>query len=292
MRTARCTSGALLYTRFNIPLMQRQNTDIGWNWLMLWCYQYWCYVVAVMVYLSTLVHDGVTLVLHYMSVLCTQLSSRQRQYRCLTDRLIFFLSGFWPGPPVATPQSHRPGFFIFFKKVVFDQDVSGHTTVCQTRFFKRYFRLGCQWPYHGLTDQVRGMATDILGQKSDKKNLKNTVCETVVWPLMLKKPGPWDPEVWSLPGWVKNLNTGIHRPSKLPLIDGWWMLALELVPSGSLQIRWHGLEEGSEFRFFFLLLMSDVRRRQEKKLNSPPSIPHHRICGNPEGNNSPASVIY
>ncbi len=31
------------------------------------------------------------------------------------------------------------------------------------------------------------MVTDFLGQKSDKKNL---VCETMVWPLTLKKPDP------------------------------------------------------------------------------------------------------
>ncbi len=31
--------------------------------------------------------------------------------------------------------------------------------------------------------------TDVLGQKSDEKN---PVCETVVWPLTLKNPGPRD----------------------------------------------------------------------------------------------------
>ncbi len=40
--------------------------------------------------------------------------TRQWPYHCLTDRVIFFQSGFWPGPPVAIPQSHRPGFFHFF----------------------------------------------------------------------------------------------------------------------------------------------------------------------------------
>ncbi len=34
------------------------------------------------------------------------------------------------------------------------------------------------------------MVTDILGQKSDFK--KNPNCETMVWPLTLKKPGPGD----------------------------------------------------------------------------------------------------
>ncbi len=59
--------------------------------------------------------------------------TRQGPYRGLTDRIIFFLSGFWLGPPVATPRSHRPGFFHFFK----------------SRFRPRH-----QWPYHGLSDRV------------------------------------------------------------------------------------------------------------------------------------------
>ncbi len=33
------------------------------------------------------------------------------------------------------------------------------------------------------------MVTDIVGQKSDKKN---PVCNTVVWTLTLKNPGPGD----------------------------------------------------------------------------------------------------
>ncbi len=31
------------------------------------------------------------------------------------------------------------------------------------------------------------MVTDVIGQKSDEKT---PVCETVVWPMTLKKPGP------------------------------------------------------------------------------------------------------
>ncbi len=37
--------------------------------------------------------------------------THQRPYHCLTDRVIFFLTCFWPGPPMATPRSHRPDFF-------------------------------------------------------------------------------------------------------------------------------------------------------------------------------------
>ncbi len=103
-------------------------------------------------------------------------------------------------PPEAIPLSDRPGHFFSIRFL--NWSASGHTTVSQTVFFfiffksrfrpkcqwpyhslsdqvflKRYFRLGCQWPYHGLADRVRGMVTDVLGQKSDKKN---PVCETVV----------------------------------------------------------------------------------------------------------------
>ncbi len=46
----------------------------------------------------------------------------------------------------------------------------------------------------------------------------------------------WENEVRSLSDRVKNLNAGVHRPSKLPLIDKRWMPALELVPSGLPQI--------------------------------------------------------
>ncbi len=54
-------------------------------------------------------------------------------------------------------------------------------------FLKRYFRLGRQWPYHSLADRVCGMVTDVLGQKSVKKN---PVCETMVWllPRLGQKP--------------------------------------------------------------------------------------------------------
>ncbi len=106
---------------------------------------------------------------------------RQWPHHGLTDRVffIFFKSSFWPRRQWPY---HSLSDQDFLKKIlVFDQDVSGHTTICQTRIFlKRYFRLGRQWPYHGLTDWVRGMVTDVLGQKSD---LRNLACETVVWPL-------------------------------------------------------------------------------------------------------------
>ncbi len=56
-------------------------------------------------------------------------------------------------------------------------------------FLKRYFRLGRQWTYHSLTDRVYGMVTDVLGQKSDKKNpgLRDQGTATDI-----KKPGPGD----------------------------------------------------------------------------------------------------
>ncbi len=85
--------------------------------------------------------------------------TRQMPYRCLTDRVIFFLSGFWPGPPVATPQSHRPGFF---------------------HFFKSHFWPSRQWPYLGLSD-----CTDILRRKNDRKETGFFLC----W-RMSDRPSP------------------------------------------------------------------------------------------------------
>ncbi len=95
-------------------------------------------------------------------------------------------------------------FSIFFK-IIFDQNVNGHTTVSQIGFFfNTFFHMGCQWPYHGpglwdwgmvidvqsklsekkpgLTDS--GMATDVLVKNDFKKKMeKNPVCGTMVWPL-------------------------------------------------------------------------------------------------------------
>ncbi len=117
--------------------------------------------------------------------------TRQRPYHYLTDRVIFLSIRFFTLSASGHTMVSQTGFFhffFFFFKVVFDQDISGHTMVCQTGFFKKDI---LDWdindPYHGLTDRVRGMVTDVLGQKSDK-NPKIPL----VWPLMLKKPGPGD----------------------------------------------------------------------------------------------------
>ncbi len=104
--------------------------------------------------------------------------TRQKPYDCLTDRVIFFQLGFWPGPPVATPRSHRPVFFIFFLS---------------------RFGLKRQWPYHGLSDPVFFSKTFYTILHLDI-NDHTTVCETVEWLLMfrvenvlkMKKPGLWD----------------------------------------------------------------------------------------------------
>ncbi len=113
----------------------------------------------------------------------------------------------------------QTGFFSIFFLVVLDQNVSGHTTVYQTGFFlKRYFRLGRQWPYPGLTYRVRGMVTDVPGQKRGKK-------KPVLWDRgmaidvsfkndrkKLEKTPVCEIEVSSLPDWVKNLNAGLCHP--------------------------------------------------------------------------------
>ncbi len=67
-------------------------------------------------------------------ILFHSLLTRQWLYHCLTDRVIFFHSGFWRSLPVTIPWSHRPGFFIFFKHI---------------------FNPKRLWLYYGLTDWVK-----------------------------------------------------------------------------------------------------------------------------------------
>ncbi len=83
---------------------------------------------------------------------------------------------------------------------------------------------------------------------------------------------------------MKNLNASVCHPSKLPVIDAGWTPALKLLPSGSPQIRWRRMEMD---KFSFLTSDAYVKK---KKLNSPPSIPRHHICGDLEGTNSNAGV--
>ncbi len=114
--------------------------------------------------------------------------TRQRPYHCLTDRVIFsirFLTRFASGH---TTVSQNPFFFNFFS-VVFDQDVSGHTTVCQTVFLKDI--LDCESMTISQSHRP-GPWNGHWCPRSKKWYKKNPVCETVVWPLTLKKPGPGD----------------------------------------------------------------------------------------------------
>ncbi len=63
----------------------------------------------------------------------------------------------------AIPRSHRPGYL----------NISGHTTVCQAGFF---FKDISDWDVNDHTRYqrwVRGIVTDILGQKRDK--IKNKI---------------------------------------------------------------------------------------------------------------------
>ncbi len=173
---------------------------------------------------------------------------------------------------MATPQSHRPFFFHFFK-VVFDQDVSGYTTVCQTSFFKRYFRLGHQWPYHGLTDWVYGMVTDILDQKSDKKNV---VCETVVWLLTLKKAGLGDRGMVTARLGQKPER---QRPSSIKTSPYWWATDA-VVRIGALQIAVNTMVRTRRERIQGFFLDVDVRctptsRRKKTKFTPFCSAPSY-----------------
>ncbi len=82
-------------------------------------------------------------------------------------------------PPEAIPLSDRLGHFFSVRFLT--RFARGHTTVSQTGFFSFFLKVifGLSEPYHGLTDWVCGMVTDILGQKSDLKK-KIPVCETMV----------------------------------------------------------------------------------------------------------------
>ncbi len=151
-------------------------------------------------------------------------------------------------PPEAIPLSDRLGHFSY---QVFDPVCQwphhGLTDRVFFIFFKSHFRPRRQWPYQGMSDRVffwrqwpyHGLTDQSLvwslTSYVEKVTEKNPVCET---------------EVWSLANWVKNLNTGVRRPSKLSLIDKRRKAALKLLPSGSPQIQWCGME-GEEFSFFF-----------------------------------------
>ncbi len=64
--------------------------------------------------------------------------TRQWPYHCLTDRVIFFQSGFWPGPPVTIPRSHRLVFSFFFSITFLTLNVCDYTTVWQTGLKKTW----------------------------------------------------------------------------------------------------------------------------------------------------------
>ncbi len=93
----------------------------------------------------------------------------------------------------------------------------------------------------------------------------------------------------------------VRRLSIRESFDGPQTPVLKLSPSRSSQIRWRG-QEGSEFRVFFSWhrrqmlnqpFFSFTSASDVKKLNLPPSVPLHRICGNPEVRIlMPASVLH
>ncbi len=129
-------------------------------------------------------------------------------------------------------------------------------------FLKRYFRLECQWPYHGLTDGVRCMVTVILGQKSDKKYL---VCETVVWPLALKKPVPGDRGM---------VTAGLgqkpeHRhPSSIKTSPYWWMPAAS-VRIVAFRIAANTIARTGRGEFSFLTSDADIKKEKKTTKFAP-----------------------
>ncbi len=125
--------------------------------------------------------------------------TRQKPYDCLTDRgfFQFFSKSFWTKMSVAIPRSVRPEFFF---KDISDWDVNDHT---------RYQR------------RVRGMVTDVLGQKRDKIKKKTGLWDrSMAIDVSIKNDLEKKTEktlirktaVWSLPDRVKNLNATLRRP--------------------------------------------------------------------------------
>ncbi len=111
--------------------------------------------------------------------------------------------------PVATPRSVRPGFF----------HPSGHTTVCQTRFF--FFNTFCTRTSKAIPRSHRpGPWYCHWCPMSKKWQKKNPVCETVVWPLTLKKTRcvrPFDEVTGGL-----CQKPGRRRPSSIKTSPYWW----------------------------------------------------------------------
>ncbi len=174
-------------------------------------------------------------------------------------RLGFFSNTFCTQMSKAIPRSHRPAFF----------NGSGHTTVCQTSFFFWYFRLGHQWPYHGLTDWVRGMVTDILRRKSYREK---------------KQPGLWDcgmatdikktRSVRSRYGhWRKGWKTWTPKSVVHQNFRYWWRTDAAAVKIVTFRIAVNTMAQNRKGQ---IQLFNVWRRRQEKKSWIHP-LPFHAI---------------
>ncbi len=115
--------------------------------------------------------------------------TRQWPYPCLTDRIIFFQSGFRPCTPVTISWFHRPDFFHFF----LNQDLmkkNEKNPVCETVI----------WP---LAYRIENLI--------EKKMKKNLVCETVIWSLANKVENLIERKMkknWSVKLWYVHWRTG------------------------------------------------------------------------------------
>ncbi len=199
----------------------------------------------------------------HTSVCQTGVFSPQWPHHGLSDR-DFLPTHFAPG-------CQRP-YHSLTDRIFFN--TSGHTTVCQTVFFCFFLILDLDVNDHNMVSQTNNV---------EKVKEKNTVCETVVWPLTLKKTGPWD----------RGMVTG--GPGEKPE----WRRLLFIKTSH----YWWRMKAGVKIVTFWIALNTMVRNGkgriqffsvwspcQERQLNSPPSVPRHHICGNLEGNNFNAGV--
>ncbi len=151
--------------------------------------------------------------------------------------------------------------------------------------FLKYFRLARQWPYHGLTDRVRGIVTDILCRKSDRK--KPGQWDRGGMATDVKKPGLWDR------GMVTG-RWGEKHERRCPLsvkTSPYWQMTDGGIKIVAFQIAaYDGVKWKGENLGFFLDVSIRLTPTSRKKLNSSPSISRYRICGDLEGNNFNASV--
>ncbi len=163
----------------------------------------------------------------------------------------------------AIPRSHRPGFF----------NARGHITVCQTGFFFSIIWTGTSmtiprshksglWYGHWRPRSKKGFKKTRGKTQSERRRYGH--CRT--------GSKPWTP------------SSVVHKTSPY-----WWTADARVrIVAFPIAVNTMARNGRGEFIYFFFLdvgvcLTSTSRK---KILNLPPSVSHHRICGDWKGNNS------